>query len=151
MMQVKNIYEFNENNLILKITKEDNTFVNFNYNSSNQVTTISSSDGYQVTISYSNGRVEYVNFINEDRRLHLTYSGSGLSTISLQKLVRTVTYTGTVISYPDIITTSFVHVGTKLSRITNEITKEGLYFEYSGDKVVKLTNTIKKWISVFKW
>lgn len=139
----KNVYEFNVNNLILKITKEDGTFINFNYNSNNQVSMITSSDGYQVTITYLSGRVEYVNFINEDRRLHLTYSGSGLSTISLQKLVRTVTYTGTVISYPNIITTSFVHVGEKLSRITNETTKEGLYFEYNGDKVIKLTNTIK--------
>ena len=139
----KNVYEFNANNMILKITKEDGTYINFGYNASSQVNSITSSDGYQVTVSYMSGRVQYVNFINEDRRLYLTYSGSGLTTISLQKLVRTVTYTGTVISYPNIITTSFVHVGEKLSRITNEKTNEGLYFEYSGDKVIKLTNTIK--------
>ena len=137
------VYDFNENNQILKITKTDGDYINLTYNTSFQVVSITSNDGYQVTLSYNGSSIHYVNFIEEDKRVEITYTSSSISKIKLQQLIRTVTYTGTVITYQDLISTSFVHTSTTLTRVTNDKTLEGVKFDYKESKVIRITNTIK--------
>lgn len=136
-------YLFNANNQLLSITQKDGSKITISYDSNFKVTSITSNDGYQVTLSYDLTKLQYINFIQEDKRVKLTYSSEGIDQVILQQLKRTVTYTGTVISYDDLVSSTFIHVGTLLSRVNNNKTLEGLYFEYDGTKVIKVSNTIK--------
>ncbi|MDR2822211.1 MAG: hypothetical protein LBV58_01485 [Acholeplasmatales bacterium] len=134
---------------LLRLTKEDDSYIEYAHSTSTGKITSATSytsstpvESRQVTIVYdSNGRITTVNFINENKRLLLSYSYENLSQIILQKVIYNISSAGTIITYEEIGKAIYRYVSLhKLYLVGDYYLNIGYdYLNNQNNKITKVT------------